>query len=223
LLFSVLPATFASVSARTFLYIDGFNLYNRALKDTPYKWLNPKLLAEQILEPHNTIECIKYFTARVSGQRDPTSPGRQQAYLHALASLGIVKVHFGNFLSAPITRPLVTRVRGLPKFVTVHNTQEKGSDVKLAVHLLNDAWKGVYDVAVVISNDSDLEEPMRIVKEELRKPVGLLCPHDGHPTPKLKAAATFVRHIREPHLRASQFPDPVVHDGRTIQKPAKWT
>lgn len=208
--------------ARTFLYIDGFNLYNRALKDTAFKWLNPKALAERLLEPHNEIQCIKYFTSRVSGQRDPTSPGRQQTYLNALASLGCVVVHFGNFLSMPITRPLVHRVRGLPKFVTVHNTQEKGSDVKLAVHLLNDAWKGAYDVAVVISNDSDLEEPMRLVKEELKKPVGLICPHDGPPTPKLRAAATFVRHVREPDLRACQFPNPIVHNGREIRKPATW-
>jgi len=94
--------------------------------------------------------------------------------------------------------------------------------VNLAVHLVHDAWAGKFDVAAVISNDSDLESPIRIVKEELRKPVGLLCPHDGHPAPQLKRAATFVRHIRDHHLRASQFPDPISHDGRHILKPPDW-
>ena len=94
--------------------------------------------------------------------------------------------------------------------------------MNLAVHLVHDAWAGKFDVAAVISNDSDLESPIRIVKEELRKPVGLLCPHDGHPAPQLKRAATFVRHIRDHHLRASQFPDPISHDGRHILKPPDW-
>ena len=39
---------------------------------------------------------------------------------------------------------------------TRKKTEEKGSAVNLAVHLLNDGWLDAYDCAVVISNDSDL-------------------------------------------------------------------
>ena len=101
--------------------------------------------------------------------------------------------------------------------VEVHTSEEKGSDVNLAVQLLHDAWSARFDVAVVVSNGSDLEAPIRIVKEEHRKPVGLLCPHDGYSSPQLKSAATFVRHIRDAHLRASQFPSTIVHDSRNIE------
>ena len=209
--------------ARTYLYVDGFNLYHRALKNTPYKWLNLKTLGQQVLASHNQITCIKYFTARVSGQRDPTSPARQQAYLKALSTLPEVKVYFGHFLAKTITRPLVKPVRGLPKYVEVHTNEEKGSDVNLATQLLNDAWSKAFDVAVVISNDSDLEAPIRIVKTERKLAVGVICPFSGLPSPQLRAAATFVRHIRDQHLAASQFPATLVGaDGKPIVKPAKW-
>lgn len=208
--------------ARTTLYIDGFNLYYRALKGTPFKWLDVKKLAEQILATHNQITCVKYFTARVSGQRNPSAPRDQQAYLDALSTIPEVQIIHGRFLAKTIWRPLVNPVPGLPRTVEVHTSEEKGSDVNLAVHLIHDAWSGRFDVAAVISNDSDLETPIRIVKEELRKPVGLLCPHDGHPAAQLKRAATFVRHIRDVHLRASQFPTTIIHNGRTIVKPTGW-
>ncbi len=39
----------------------------------------------------------------------------------------------------------------------VWDTEEKGSDVNLAVELDRRAWLNLYDMAVVISNDSDLE------------------------------------------------------------------
>ena len=47
------------------------------------------------------------------------------------------------------------------------------SDVNLAVHMLNDAWMNEFDSAVVVTNDSDISEAMRIVKTQLNKNVGL--------------------------------------------------
>lgn len=47
--------------------------------------------------------------------------------------------------------------------------EEKGSDVNLAVHLLNDAWKDLFDVGVVVSNDTDLVTPIRMVTVERKK------------------------------------------------------
>ena len=49
----------------TNVYIDGFNLYYRALKDTPFRWLDLRKLAE-ILFPQDTIHRVCYFTARYS-------------------------------------------------------------------------------------------------------------------------------------------------------------
>jgi len=68
---------------RTFVYVDGFNLYYRALAQGPHKWLSLYALAVRML-PNNSIAEIKYYTARVSGNRDPDEPNRQAAYLRAL-------------------------------------------------------------------------------------------------------------------------------------------
>ena len=57
-----------------------------------------------------------------------------------------------------------------------HTMEEKGSDVNLAAHLLNDAWKELLDTAVVISNDTDQVVPVRMVTQERKRPVFVVCP-----------------------------------------------
>ena len=65
---------------KTIVYVDGFNLYYGAVKDTPYKWLDINKLC-QLLLPKHTIHQIKYFTARVVARpSDPDQPTRQQVY-----------------------------------------------------------------------------------------------------------------------------------------------
>jgi hypothetical protein len=106
----------------------------------------------------------------------------------------------------------------------VFTMEEKGSDVNLAVHLVNDAWACGFDAAIVISNDTDLVEPIRIVAQQLGKPVYLLTPPGryGAASPLVKVA-THQRHIRQAHLNASQFPDPLSDsNGAAITKPAGW-
>jgi uncharacterized LabA/DUF88 family protein len=59
----------------------------------------------------------------------------------------------------------------------VIKTKEKGSDVNLATFLLLDAFRHESDIAVIVSNDSDLEQPIRALIEELNVRVGLVNPH----------------------------------------------
>ena len=53
---------------------------------------------------------------------------------------------------------------GDQRTVEVIRTKEKGSDVNLAVHLLNDGWLDTYDCGIVVGNDSDIAEAMRLVR-----------------------------------------------------------
>ena len=55
----------------TNLYIDGFNLYYRALKDTPFRWLDLRKLGETLF-PQDSICRVCYFTALLD--RVPTIP-----------------------------------------------------------------------------------------------------------------------------------------------------
>lgn len=205
---------------RVYVYVDGFNLYYRALKKTPHKWLNIHDLANRLLSQGDSVELIRYFTARVSARSgDSDAPRRQQLYISALGTLPNISVHYGRFLPKTKMRPLVST----GKFVEIHDTEEKGSDVNLATNLLHDAWLGNYDTALVMSQDTDLIEPIRIVSKELKIPVGLVWMDGKRPNPAMSAAASFTRHIVAADLAASQFPAPLIRsDGTKIIKPAEW-
>jgi hypothetical protein len=206
---------------RAYVYVDGFNLYYRALKNTPYRWINMVALAQRVLRPGDTVDLLRYFTARVSARAgDTDAPRRQQIFLSATATLPNVTSHYGRFLPKTNKRPLASNPR---QFVEILDTEEKGSDVNLAVNLVNDGWHGRYEIALVLSQDTDLIEPIRIVSHELRLPVGLIWLDGGQPNKNLAAAASFVRHLRHADLAAAQFPDPVIRaDGSVIHKPVGW-
>ncbi len=156
----------------TIVYIDAFNLYYGAVKGTPYKWLDLNRLCALLLPAHR-IDRIKYFTALVNARPgDPDQPQRQKTYLRALETLPNLEIHYGHFLTHIVKMPLARPVLGLPEYVEVVKAEEKGSDVNLATHLLHDAHRHRFEAAVVISGDSDLLEPVRIVIQELGKPVG---------------------------------------------------
>ncbi len=93
------------------MYIDGFNLYYGALKGTPHKWLDVEALCRRLL-PKDTIDKVRYFTAKVSARPgDPQQPQRQQTYLRALATLDTVTIHYGHFLTHTVRMPLTRRGR----------------------------------------------------------------------------------------------------------------
>lgn len=161
----------------------------RALKGTPFRWLDPVKLTAILLPRECTIDRPCYFTARVSGKLDPPAPARQQLYLKALATPPEVEIHYGRFLAKTAWRPLANlpvagRRIDTPRPVTLpegdhrvlgerprtppmgvypdrrgeregggrgmripipdaviaefHTMEEKGSDVNLAAHLLNE-------------------------------------------------------------------------------------
>ena len=205
--------------AKVTVYIDGFNLYYGALKGSPYKWLDLSALCHRML-PNDTINSIEYFTAIVSARpHDPNLPVRQQVYLRALRTIGNLKISYGHFLTHSY-RMVLTGSNPL-KRVWVDKTEEKGSDVNLATHLLHDAFKKAFDVAVLITNDSDLVEPVKILPSDFHFPVGILNPHQHHSN-VLKAQATFMKRIRQSDVAACQFPT-IMNDAKgQFHKPPVW-
>lgn len=113
--------------------------------------------------------------------------------------------------------------RPLPDALIVecHSMEEKGSDVNLAAHMLNDAWKGEFEAALVISNDTDLCTPIKMVSQDIGLPVYVACPDRNFPlSAELAAVATHVRHIRSGMLANAQLPDPLPNGGGS--KPVAW-
>ena len=237
----------ANVTAN--VYVDGFNLYNGALRRKPYRWLDLHALVRNLVSAPN-IGRIRYYTARVRNTAtDPGKQARQAQYIRALRTVPNLSIHYGHFLTHPVMRPLSTHptsavppfyVRVIDQgqeitlplapydaasplcFVPVWNTEEKGSDVNLATHLLWDGVKEEYDIAIVVSNDSDLAEPVNIVKNELGKRIIILNPHRERPSAELQKIADQFIDIRARHLVGSQFPA-ILTDGRgEFEKPSTW-
>lgn len=206
---------------RTIVYIDGFNFYYGQVRGTPWKWLDLTALFQKALGPQNQLVKIKYFTARVQpSPGDPNVNIRQDSYLRALQThCPLVEVYYGHFLRHRVS---MENANPPPPSVDVWKNEEKGSDVNLALHVLNDAWQNAYDCAVIVSNDSDLAEALRLVKAQNHKIIGLVTP--GAPKRKtsrqLHQHANFIKPIRTWMLKSSQLPDPI--PGTKIHKPTGW-
>lgn len=207
---------------RTIAYVDGFNLYFGSLRRTPYRWLNLQRLIELHLKPHHQIAGIKYFAAKLHPRpNDPDAPVRQEMYLRALATLPGFESTFGHFLIKNVRMLLSNPAPGQPPTVEVVKTEEKGSDVNLAAQLIHDAHLNRFDCAVIVSGDSDLLMPVKIVKNELNKLVGVLNPQQRECV-VLKANASFYKHLRRNYLAAAQFPNTLTDAQGTFTKPAGW-
>ncbi|MDI9348414.1 MAG: NYN domain-containing protein [Candidatus Symbiobacter sp.] len=208
---------------RVAVYIDGFNLYYRALRKTPYKWLDLHKLSTSLIDPTDHIVKIKYFTARVSGRDDPDEPKRQHIYLRALETIPTLEIIYGNFLPKTISRPLVDPPDPNNRYVLVHTTEEKGTDVNLASHLLHDGWQDNYDIALVMSQDTDFVLPLKLVKADLKKIIILGWLDQRQAAPQLRQVVDHVRHITPNRLASAQFNDIITDSkGRLLLKPIRW-
>ena len=209
---------------QTIVYIDGFNFYYGAVKGTPYKWLDFDALCRHLL-PRDQILQIRYFTARISARSDdPQQASRQDTYLRALATLPLVEIHYGHFLTRTVRMPRANRRSGEARTVEVLRTEEKGSDVNLATHLLLDAFKGRCDTAVVMSNDSDLAQAIDAVQSEFGVKAGIVNPHPRDRRSRRLAGldCLFYKQIPRQTLARAQFPE-VIHGPKgKIRKPEGW-
>lgn len=205
---------------KTIVYIDGFNLYYGALKGTTNKWLNLESYFTRLL-PHDEVAAIKYFSAPVNG----AAGDRQADYLLALDTLPLVSVILGKFKNKTSTChvPACT-FAGDKRFQT---SEEKRTDVNIAVHLLDDAYQNNADKLVIVSGDSDLIPPIQMIR--LRFPnikivvyVPAISPIRGAAV-ELRSAAHANRTLPENLLSKSQFPASVPDGaGGFIAKPAGW-
>jgi len=205
--------------ANTNVYFDGFNLYYGSLQGSPNKWLDLDALCGVLL-PSDHIHRIRYFTALITARPgdDPQKPQRQQTYLRALDSIPHLTIHYGYFLTTKVRMKVVAPP---PNTIEVYKTEEKGSDVNIASYLLLDAAKGDCDVAVIVSNDSDLKEPIELAQSEFGIKVGVVNPHP----PKKRSLVlkpTFFKQLRTNALKRSQFANSIHDSLGTIQKPSAW-
>jgi hypothetical protein len=170
------------------------------------------------LFPDDRIAKVRYFTANIKGKPDPTAPARQHTYLRALGSVDRVTILRSRFI---VSDAFMARYDPPHEPVRVIKTEEKGSDVNLATYLLLDAFYRRCDFAIVVSNDSDLREPIRVVQDPpLEVPVTVL-----NPFRQMKADMAAARHLdlSVAEVRDNQLADRVLlANGKVVSRPHAW-
>ncbi len=242
-----MPPTPSQTTLRTRVYIDGFNFYYGCLKGTPWKWLDLAVLFEQHILPsilhnyngqnaqHQLLPlAIKYFTAKILDQaaKAPDSVSAQARYHTALRKLydgriGLIEGYY-SMTEAKVKRIDPAKPNQWPREcddILAWKLEEKQSDVNLALHAYHDAISGEIDQAIVVTNDTDIEPALKMIRANTGVTVGLVIPTRSNtrlPNASLTTHAHWVRrHIADAELAASQLPRVIGGRNPTI-KPESW-
>jgi len=195
-------------------YVDGFNLYF-GIVNAQYnhcKWLDIEKLAQILKHNSHEINRIKYFTSRINN--NPEKQKRQKAYLNALSTTK-TELIFGEFRT--------NWMKCMACGNGWYDSKEKKTDVNIAVNLITDAFKDDYDVAIIISGDSDLVPAVLAVKEMFPKKEIRMAFPPTHESNDLKKAAHGSFKIGLQKLEISQLPLDLANKyGEAIKKPDEW-
>jgi uncharacterized LabA/DUF88 family protein len=176
------------------------------------KWLDVKKLMMSFLDSNQELIAVKFFTSRLT--HDFAKEARQSTYLDALAFTGVNLV-FGSYHNKTIECYQCNH-----KWMT---PTEKMTDVNLATHLLMDAHLNAYDVAFVVSGDTDFAPCVEAVNESFEeKSVVMLFP-PFRENDSLEEEARSSQLITKEKLIECQLPMQLLGEaGIEIHKPAGW-
>ncbi len=199
---------------RVVAYIDGFNLYfgMREAGFDKCRWLDVVKLINSLLEPNQELIKVKYFTSRVSN--NPDKQKRQSTYLDALESTG-TQIIYGNYQD---NNTECNRCGHVWK-----SAKEKMTDVNIATSIIIDAFKDKYDMAMLISGDSDLSPPIKAIHELFKqKRVFIAFPPKRHnSTMAIVSRGSMI--IGRKKLVDAQFNEEVISKtGFKLRIPDQW-
>lgn len=208
-------------------YIDGFSFYRGLTKGTPYRWCDLLKLTEALF-PSDDVVGVKLFAGRSKPfLNDPDAPKRQDVYFKALRENPKIEVWDSDYSPQKKYLPLVSELKkGNTQFAHVKLFQEKGADVNLAVNMVIDGSKNLYDAAAIFTNDIDFVDAIRLVRKEYGKLVYLVPTTKlGHrlASMELIKVATNKYFVDLELLARSQLPDTVISKhGISLTKPLLW-
>ena len=200
---------------RVIAYNDGYNLYFGILDARMHtsRWLDLRGVWTSLLKPGQRLDLVRYFTTRV--RNDPDAARRQAVFIDALRATGGIEIDFGLFLSKIVT------CRWCKK--EWQKNEEKRTDVNIAVRLLNDARDDRFDMAMVVSGDSDLVPIVESVRRRhSRKRVIVASPPKRWST-DLAQSAHAAFQVSRAAIRSNRLPDPVITpEGVELRAPEGW-
>ena len=210
---------------RTIVYIDGFNLFYGLLRNTPWLWLDLEKFVRALLTEKYDIVAIKFFTARIRCDKFmQASPHDQACYLEVLTANPLIQIIEGAYKRFRVKLPFVKEPCvscGKVEYATVWKTEEKKSDVNLAVEKTCDAYENKADAFVLISGDADHAAALAVARRKHGKVTVVFNPHEGEST-ELRKLSTFYRAIPRELPAKCQLPIEVEAGGRIVHCPEAW-
>ncbi len=194
----------AMETVRTIAYIDGFNLYHAidTLNQPHLKWVDLKSLVASFLRDEQELVAVNYYSAYATWR--PREFARHRQFTAALVASG-VSIHMSDFM---------TRSRSCFQCGATWDThEEKQTDVRMAVDIVSDALEDRFDMAVVITADSDLRPAAAKIRAIDGKRLLMVAP------PGRFSRARDLRHnivITRGRIARHLFSQQVTKDGQVV-------
>lgn len=104
--------------------------------------------------------------------------------------------------------------------------EEKRTDVNIAVYMVDDAYQASCEQIVLVSGDSDLVPPIRLIRNRFPQMRITVYVPAQHPTRahavELRTAAHVARELPLNLLPKAQFPRVLMDAAGSFAKPASW-
>ena len=200
---------------RVIAYVDGFNLYfgMKASGKNDILWLNIQKLSKSLLKPNQELVLTKYFTSRV--RNHPDKEKRQKTYIEAIETLPDCKIYYGHYQSQ------IEECRKCGH--TYPYANEKMTDVNIAVEVLGDAYLDKYDMALLITGDSDLVPPINAVHNFFKHKRVLVAFPPNRFNVSINHAAKGSIMIGRKKLKDAQLEEKIIKkDGFILIRPSTW-
>jgi uncharacterized LabA/DUF88 family protein len=202
---------------RAAFYVDGFNLYHSidGLGDPKLKWLSLTTLAQMLIPKRDeAIESITYFSA-LATRRGHASVGRHRTYISALKAQGVECV-LGRFKDRP-RRCFACGNQWM-------HPEEKETDVNIAIRMVSDAYEDRYDVCYLISADTDLVPPLRLIRENLlEKEVVAVSPPNRPHGQHIRSLAHRCLKLNRDQIERCRLPNTLSYQGQPIVCPSDYS
>lgn len=200
---------------RAALYVDGFNLYHsiKDLNEPFLKWCNLWALGELII-PKNSQVLVRVVFCTAYYPGDQKKRWRHDQYRNALEVAGVECV-FGHYIMEPKQCGNCGD--------TWEKPSEKETDINVALTLMNDAWQDKYDVAYLLTADSDQAATARAFSEAFpqRKLITVAPPDRNFSASIVKYAHGKIA-LTKDHLERCLFPPLVFKDGKMGRRPKEY-
>lgn len=200
-----------SKTRRVAVYVDGLNLHNGLLSSDLPRWVDLIALGRNVLRPGQELTGVRYFTSRlVKNAKDQHEQG---IYLEAVEAEDL-EIVLGRFEVRQVRCHQCGSVR--------QAAEEKQTDVNIAMRLLVDAHRDLYDRAVLLSADSDLLRPVLDVPRLFPGKRVVVGFPPGRVAQELRRRTPAFR-VTKPMVRSSLLPSPVITGaGREVVAPPGW-